>query len=141
MRSAGSRKCLTCGCCLCLTLLLIRSTHGQIRTKRIADEDLPMDLVPKVKGFERTDLFSHYPLVLPDPPVLPDPAIIFQPPTSAQASLAVAKTAYQKLKIVNDQKPAQFRRRTCSGLRSNGSRRSSPCQNPDRTTSRRPPSI
>ena len=35
------RSCLTCGCCLCLTLLLIRSTNGQITTKRIADEDLP----------------------------------------------------------------------------------------------------
>jgi hypothetical protein len=80
------RKCLTCCCCLCLALLLISSTNAQIKIRRSVDEDIPSDLVPKVKGFERTDLFNdHY---------LP-----------GQTWLTVAKTAYQKLKFVNEQKP------------------------------------
>ncbi len=91
------RKCLTGCCCLCLALLLISSTNAQIKIRRSVDEDIPSDLVPKVKGFERTDLFEYY------PPLLPNAAITVQPPP--RALLGVAKTAYQKLKNANDQKP------------------------------------
>ena len=57
------RALLACGLLvgfgLCFSRVVVSSTHAQIgRWDSYRDEDLPRDLVPKIKFFERTDLFG-----------------------------------------------------------------------------------
>jgi hypothetical protein len=71
---------------------------GQIDQRRILEADeLPLDLVPKSKALERTDLFSNHPFANQDDV---DVRRRYRLQTAA-----VAKSAYEKLKAARDTNP------------------------------------
>jgi hypothetical protein len=91
-----SRTFLIGGWCLCLALLIVSSTTGQaVRSKW--DDGIPTDLLPKAKGFERTDLFSFSNDSLPH-----------EAPTPQQvAMIAKLKMVYEARKGIRERDPAK----------------------------------